>query len=212
MNLAGDFDLFSELFPTDLLPSIFSFVLSEWPESPRPTGDPIEIRITNRFVGHLRTVLRKWSLPFRFDYRPKLADPNADKESGEVDIRVRSFSPDPDAFFVCECKRLNVHYPSGFKTEAGEYVGKGGMGCFISGQYPATCNCGGMLGFVMDGDITNAVEAINQALGNNKSKLFLRKPYQLEQAGICGNDDRIRQTSHDKPNPGFLIYHLLVKY
>ena len=108
-----------------------------------PEGNPIENRITNRFVGHLENVIRKRAKdridqlfssdgsgtrcpcskkrgqdacpgakgslpPFRFSYRPKLADAASDTESGEVDICITSFSVHPEAYFVFECKRLNV--------------------------------------------------------------------------------------------------------
>jgi len=213
MNVAGEFDLFADAFPTDLLPEVFSVVIKEWPNSPRPEGNPLENRITNRFLGHLTTVMRKKQAPnFSFHLRPKLPDPDSDSESGEIDIRVRSFSPHPDAYFVFECKRLNVQYDSGFATEASKYVGDGGMGCFVSGQYPTTCDCGGMLGYVMDGNVPAAVKAINKALGNRREQLRLQPPYQLTPSESMSRDGSVRQTAHRQNQHVLLIYHVFLTF
>jgi hypothetical protein len=204
----GDFDSFADAFPTDLLPAVFALVLKEWPNGPRPEGNPLENRITNRFVGHLQDVMRRTPTPaFKFLPRPKLVTADADSESGEVDIYVDSFSRHPDAYFVFECKRLNVPYDSG----ASKYVGEAGMGRFISGQYPTSCDCGGMLGYVMDGNVPVAVTAINKALRDHKEELRLRSPHELEPSTITADDD-VYQTAHNKNQHPLVIYHLLLPF
>ena len=215
MNVTGTYDHFADAFPTDLLPEVFALVIKEWSNSPRPEEKPIENRITNRFVGHLEDVMRKRAnrslLPFKFLCRPKLPDADSDTESGEVDIYVDSFSRHPDAYFVFECKRLNVQYDSDPKSEASKYVGNGGMGCFISGQYPTTCDCGGMLGYVMDGNVPAAVTEINKALCSHKQQLRLHPPHELEQSTIVADDD-VYQTTHNKNRHTLIIYHLLLPF
>jgi hypothetical protein len=212
MNVAGTFDGFANAFPTDLLPTVFAMVWKEWPKSPRPDQKPLENRITNRFVGHLTGVMRKESTPaFKFIYRPKLASADSDSETGEVDIRIDSFSCHPDAYFVFECKRLNVQYDSGFDTCASAYVGNGGMGCFVTGQYPTTCECGGMLGYVMDGNIPSAVAAVNTALGSHRQQLRLRPPHTLQPATLIADKD-VHQTAHDKDQATLTIYHLFLPF
>jgi hypothetical protein len=213
MNLAGEFNLFADAFPTGLLPEVFSVVIEEWPNSPRPEGKPLENRITNRFVGHLSNAMRRKHRPcFKFRCRPKLADADSDSESGEVDMLIDSFSPHPDAYFVFECKRLNVQYDSGFKDGASAYVGNEGMGCFISGQYPTTCDCGGMLGYVMDGNVAAAVSAVDRALRDKRRQLRLRPPHKLAQATIMGDDGGVHQTTHGPNQHELKIYHLLLSY
>jgi hypothetical protein len=213
MNRAGSFDLFADAFPTRLLPAVFALILEEWPLSPRPEGNPIENRISNRFVGHLNTAMRKRKLPlFKFLPRPKLADADSDSEAGEVDIYVDSFSRHPDAYFVFECKRLNVMYESGIRSDAAKYVGATGMGCFVSGQYPATCDCGGMLGYVMDGNVLLATIAVNRALKRHHRQLRLRLPRELEQATIFPDDPAVRQTRHDRNRHEFVVYHIMLPY
>jgi len=213
MNVAGEYDLFADAFPTDLLPEVFSVVIDEWPKSPRPEGNPLENRITNRFVGHVANAMRRKRTPkFKFLLRPKLADPESDSASGEIDIYIHSFSPHPDAYFVFECKRLNVQYDSGFATEASAYVGPEGMGCFISGQYPTTCDCGGMIGYVMDGNVPAAILAVNRALQATLAQLRLQPPHELTRATIMGDDDGVHQTIHERNPHDLLIYHILLPY
>ncbi len=214
MNVAGEFDRYADAFPTDLLPEVFSVVIEEWPNSPRPESNPIENRITNRFVGHLTNAMRRKRRPnFKFLPQTPLADADSDSESGRVDIYIHSFSPDPDAYFVFECKRLNVQYDSGFATEASAYVGDEGMGCFISGQYPTTCDCGGMLGYVMDGDVPAAVSAVDRALHGSRNRLRLRPPHRLEQASIMANHNSgVHQTKHSRNPHELLIYHVWLPF
>ncbi len=211
MNVAGSFDPFADAFPTDLLPAIFALILDEWPRASRPTDKPIENRITNCFLGHLQHVMRRNPLPFKFHYRQKLAAAESDSESGELDICIDSFSRHPDAFFVFECKRLNVTYPTRFDSEAASYVGEEGMGCFISGQYPATCDCGGMIGYVMDGVVSTAIDAVNKALHGRRAELRLNPPHELVKAELIA-DSRVFQSAHQQDQRTLLIYHIFLPF
>jgi hypothetical protein len=187
-------------------------VLKEWPKSPRPDKAPLENRITNRLVGHLQAVMRKTPSPsFKFLCRPKLPAADSDSETGEVDIQIDSFSCHPDAYFVFECKRLNVQRGSRLETGASAYVGKEGMGCFISGQYPTTCDCGGMIGYVMNQNVSSAIAAINNALSRHRWRLRLRHPHSLQQTTIVASDS-FHQTLHDKAPHTLTIYHLLLPF
>lgn len=209
----GDFDRFAHAFPNDLVPSVIRFMLAEWPNAPRPRENPLENRITNRFVGHLRRVLRSYEMPqFSFEYRPKVADPDSDVEAGELDISVRSFSPHPDALLVIECKRLNLETESGFRSLAGEYVGDQGMGCFINGQYQSGGNVGAMLGYVMTRTIGDAVDSINQRLVGRRAELQLQEPHELQESAILPGQPNVRQTNHLVAHSDFAILHVLVMF
>lgn len=213
VDFQGNFDPFAQAFPNDLVPSVIDLMLKEWPNAPRPTANPLENRITHRFVGHLQRVMRNYDMPlFSFEYRPKVPDPDSDSESGELDIKVRSFSPHPDAFLVLECKRLNVETDTGFNSRAGEYVGAEGMGCFISGQYESGGNIGGMLGYVMTRTIEGAVSSINQQLEIHHKKLHIQRPYILQGSAILPNEPQVKQTTHKLSDGDFEIVHVLVKF
>lgn len=209
----GNFDLFSQAFPNDLVPSVIKLMLREWPGAPRPSGTPLENRITNLFVGHLQRVMRNYELPqFKFTLRPKSPDPDSDSEIGEFDITVDSFSCHPDAFLIVECKRLNVETESGFQSLAGSYTGDEGMGCFISGQYQSGGNIGGMLGYVMTRTISDAITSINQQLVNHHDGLRLLKPFELQESVIIPDEQHVKQTTHSLDDGDFEIMHLFVKF
>lgn len=209
----GNFDLFAKAFPNDLIPSVLTLMLREWPNAPRPSGNPIENRITTRFVGHLERVMRNYELPqFKFTLRPKVATPYADSETGEFDIAVDSFSRHPDAFLIVECKRLNVETNTGFTSHAASYVGEQGMGCFISGQYQSGGNIGSMLGYVMTRTIDDAIASIDEALTAGHSTLRLNEPFSLQRSAIVPNEPYVRQTTHTLDSGEFRIMHLFVKF
>ncbi len=213
VGFQGNFELFAKAFPDDLVPSVFRMMLKEWPHAPRPVADPLENRITNRFVGHLQKVMRTYDQPlFEFSYRHKLPDPNADSERAEVDISVRSFLPPSKGFLAIECKRLNVQKNDGFHSLAGKYVGEGGMGCFISEQYQSGGNVGGMLGYVMTRTIDSAMNSINGQLASHREELQLIAPYKLRESGIVPNEANIKQTTHALSDADFEIIHLLVQF
>ncbi len=213
VGFQGNFDLFANAFPNDFVPSVFQMMLAEWPNAPRPVGDPFENRITNRFIGHLQKVMRTYDFPaFKFTCRPKLPSPDADTEKGEVDISIDSFSCRPDSFLVVECKLLNVQTDHGFESLAGKYVGKGGMGCFVSGQYQSGGNVGGMLGYVMTRTIDSAIDSINRQLADKHARLQLTEPYELRESEIVPNEADIKQTTHALSTAQFEIIHLFVRF
>ena len=58
VDLDGDFEPFASAFPNRLVPDVIEMVIREWPNFKRPTDVPLENRITNRLVGHLRRQMR----------------------------------------------------------------------------------------------------------------------------------------------------------
>jgi hypothetical protein len=213
MKIIGNFDLWAPAFPNGLLPQVFSLILNEWPNFIRPTGKPIENRITNRFVGHLRKHFRG-KVSFAFSYRDKLPDSESDSESGELDIVVRH-GIDLEVYFAFECKRLNVADESGqISSYASKYTGAEGMGCFLTGQYDGGSNCGGMIGYVMDNDILAATKAVDTSLSKPKRSkaLRLKAPYARHVTEIMPEEKRVTQTKHVVKSDVFLVYHLFLPY
>ena len=213
VDLEGDFEPFASAFPNRLVPDVIEMVVREWPNCTRPTDVPLENRITNRFVGHLRRQMRNYDRPlFKFSCRPKLADPDADSELGEIDIEVTSFSNRPDAFLVLECKRLNVQTESGFASCAGEYVGSGGMGCFISGQYRSAGRIGVMLAYVMTRSVDDAIKSVDIQLEQHGATLFMRTPFKLFASTSLPNLPQVKKTSHNLGDGHFEIIHAFLRY
>ncbi len=211
MEIRGDFDDFADAFPAGLLPWVFRVILQEWTHFPRTSRKPLENRITKPFVGHLQTCQDTRPLPFFFDSNVKLVEAKSDTETGELDIRVMH-GKRPNVYFAFECKCLNVIRKGQRNSQSGKYVGAGGMGCFLSGQYAAGSDCGGMIGYVMDNDVDYAKLAVNQALKKYKKSLALREPAQLAPASILKEESLFSETKHSIKRNTFKIYHIFLAY
>ena len=177
MTATGSFKAWAACFPDDCLPLVFNTLVEEWPNF-RRADRPLENRITHNFVAYLQRVTR-WKVPFGFYYRDKKTSSRKDSEEGEIDIVVRA-GIDPLVFFGFECKRLNVVRSDGrTRSEAAAYVGDEGMGCFLSGQYEGGGESGGMIGYVLDGNIHSARLAVEHAIQTNAISLQLLPPEAL---------------------------------
>ena len=212
MNIIGNLDPFADIFSPSLLPWVFRTILKEWNNFHRTTRTPLENRITKPFVGHLQSCQESRHLPFFFDVNVKLVNPGNDTETGELDIRVMQ-GKRPKVFFAFECKRLNVIRNGKYASQAGEYVGKEGMGCFLSGKYDGGGNCGGMMGYVMDNDVRKAIAAVNRALKTSKDSLGIKPPAELKTSSLVREKEyTCYETLHLMSKDEFTIYHLMLPY
>jgi len=207
MNIIGDLGPFADTFPPSRLLWLFRIIFKEWNNFSRTTRNPLENRITKPFVAYLQSCPENRSRPFIFDANVKLLDPEKDTEVGELDIRVMHGRL-PRVFFAFECKRLNVIRNGKYASQAGEYVGEGGMGCFLSGKYDGGSDCGAMIGYVMDNDAQKAIIAINKAL-----KLRIKQPVKLKISSLLSEeDDPCYETVHMNIENDFTIYHVILPY
>jgi len=187
MDVIGDFGPFADTFPPSRLPWLFSIIIKEWNNFSRTTRNPLENRITKPFVGHLQSCRENRSRPFIFDANVKLLDPGKDTEIGELDIRVMH-GKRPKVFFAFECKRLNVIRNGKYSSLSGEYVGKDGMGCFLSGQYDGGSDCGGMIGYI-------------------------KQPVKLKMSPLLSEKNNpCYETVHMNIENDFTIYHVILPY
>lgn len=118
---------------------------------------------------------RKGTVPFRIVYQP--SDVVADEKgnaviAGRHDIRL-DFAMDDDASLIYECKRLNVVKDKKKSGLATEYV-TDGMMRFISCQYSPRVSQGGMLGYVMDGQLADSSKRVRSAIDIHASVLLMQ--------------------------------------
>ena len=212
MNIIGSLDPFADTFPPSLLPWVFRTIFKEWNNFSRTIRNPLENRITKPFVGHLQSCQETRQLPFFFDANVKLVEAEKDNETGELDIRVMH-GKRPKVFFAFECKRLNVIRNGKYSSLSGKYVGTGGMGCFLSGQYDGGSDCGGMIGYVMDNDVKKAISAINKALKTYKNTLKIKQPVKLKMSPLLSKKNNpCYETVHINIENDFTIYHVILPY
>lgn len=147
-----------------------------WPEC-RTACPPtsLENEMTRKLIVNLRKDVAIRSAPFFVESQLELlpAELKGDVSAkGYIDIAVLFFSRHRrKVYFAFECKRLNVVEENGRRRSlAAEYVTEGMMR-FVTAQYAKALPIGGMLGYVMDGDVPNATRDIVAQIRRQRRRL-----------------------------------------
>ena len=192
------------LFPTGFEGEVLRLVIDVWRTLELPRNARLEPRITKLLVKALRQ-------RFQQEQRDGFVtpeEPDADesgKEISRTDIRVYPPKQHLDVAFVLESKRLNTP-----KSNASEYVGDGGMMCFIAGKYSRGLPCGAMLGYVMDANVPRAHKAVCEAVRHKRVELWLAKDGDYRASPLLPDEKWHGETRHALPDGGFTIFHLLL--
>lgn len=137
-------------------------------------SDSHEDAITNQLVLLLRR-RRGHPPPYRVQLQPTEVAADANGKAiitGRHDIHLIFDLDDDDASLIYECKRLNVVRAGKKSALATEYVSDGMMR-FVTGQYSPRVHRGGMLGYVMDGAVDDAMRKVRQAIETRAADLAL---------------------------------------
>ena len=128
-----------------------------------------------------------------------------------VDIEFVSTQRRPHPRFEFEAKRLNS------KNGVGDYLGKDGLGCFLSGGYSRDSSSAGMLGYVQSGTLEHWAEKLKQKFTGDPELYFIlpndggwRK---LDANQVHALPD-IYRTRHNRNHVGLpiTIYHTLLDF
>ncbi len=214
MRIEGDApDLCQELFPHGLVPQIMRLLVDTWRAFERPTDTENEPKITNRFVVALQSEGRRRRVRFRITAHAKdVENLNTTTGTGYVEIDICVLHGyEPRCYFGIEAKKLNTTSPQGKReSQAGDYAGKEGMGCFVDGRY-ASYQCeGAMLGYVMDGDCARAKSSISEAIHKRAAALRVPVPCPLEPARALPAYPDAFETRHNLDRGEFTLHHLLL--
>jgi len=117
-------------------------------------------------------------------------DPAAGQDQGRMDIAFSPLVPREDVYFSLECKRLNVVNGKRVRAYSREYV-VFGMVRFIRGQYAAMVRHGGMLGYVLDGNVNRAIQNVGGAIQTHHLDLGMESPGEMLPSSIRPGDSRI---------------------
>lgn len=206
MAISGSPTQWADFFPEELIPDVFILVVSSWDEVDKPPTDEHEVSITERFLPVLRRNRGLRELPFVVDREIWLDDEGAE-EHARLDLRFLHGYRE-DVYLALECKRLNVTYDSGFRSKASEYVHKG-MRRFVDQKYARGLRHGGMIGYVMDGNVEAAVSAIEAQLAKHRKVLLLPVP-RLRLSSLVPGKRNIRETVHHRKRTVFCLHHLFL--
>ncbi len=194
-----------------LVPQILHLVISTWEGMPPPASDAREDDITIVLCRALRENRTARGLMFTIDTQQVELDPQPGQDLGRLDIAFRPLVPREDIYFCLECKRLNVVVSGQTRAYAAEYV-TFGMLRFVTGQYSRAVRHGGMLGYVLDGDVVRAMSNLEGNLRTQHVVLCMAAPGEFQPSSLIPNDARIKETCHQRGHDPILfrIHHLLV--
>ncbi|HVX09571.1 MAG TPA: hypothetical protein VHC22_00075 [Pirellulales bacterium] len=193
------------------VPAILALVIETWEAMPPPAGNELEDAVSECLCRALRRSRNGCDLPFRIDNQLVELDPAAGQDQGRMDIVFSPMYPREDIYFALECKRLNVRGPDGVRPYFAEYV-RFGMLRFVRGQYASAVRHGGMLAFVLDGDVAAAVTGVEGNIRANLTNLGMNAADGFQNSTGRPRDNRVRETHHRRNGQTrpFVIQHLFM--
>ena len=211
MNLVGTPDDWIDLIDS-LVPDILNLVISTWEEMPAPSADAREDPTTEEFSRCLRRNRNSGMLPFQVHVQMVQLASGAGEDQGRMDIVFLPLVPREDIYFCLECKRLNVVHEERVRPYTSEYLTHG-MLRFIQGKYAAQVRNGGMLGYVLDGNVAQAIRNVSRLIEERHDELRMQPPGEMMQSSILPEDTRLRETRHSRPfkPQNFLIHHIFAR-
>ncbi len=194
-----------------LIPDIFQLVLTSWQAMPPLAPDTLEDPTTEALCRMMRQNRNASDLPLRIDIQMIELEPAAGQDQGRLDIAFSPLANRENIYFCLECKRLNVPQNAGVRALANEYV-VFGMTRFVNGQYGAAVGQGGMMGYVLNGDLNAAIGNVTAAIGRHAAGLGMTLPAQINASTIQPNNPHMRETFHARSGSlsDFLIHHIFV--
>jgi len=192
-------------FPIEEVKQAIELILRSWESFNAKVN--LEDKITNKFYAHLIENKSRSTYFFTIVPRPAEIDEQGE-EIGEIDLKL-IYRNQEKTYFSFECKRLRVHFPSGFDTLAGKYVTEG-MCRYFNGQYARDLDKGGMLGYVMDGNTDAAVNDVKAAIEKRRLNLYMEENETLR-VSSCITSNKVKETLHQYgPTKRFTIYHIFL--
>lgn len=153
-------------------------VVAVWPSCVKVLpDDPHEDTITENLVAKVSRdkEARRLFHHLEYHYEPFGYTPEGRAYSkGEVDMAVL-LNQERDRYLAYECKRLNVRRNGGTRSLATEYVTEG-VCRFVTEKYAAGLPVGCMLGYVLDGDASDARTKVLAAIHAEDAAGLLGKP------------------------------------
>jgi hypothetical protein len=194
-----------------MVPDILRLVIATWEEMPSPGSNEKEDDITIALCRALRQNRAARSLPFQIHNQFFELESATGEHLGREDIVFIPLIPREDIYFCLESKRLNVVKEGTLRTYASEYVTLG-MLRFVTGQYSKAVRHGGMIGYVLDGNVLRAIANVEGSIRTHRAALCMAAPGVLQSSTILPDDARARETLHQRTHEDtlFRIHHLFM--
>jgi hypothetical protein len=193
-----------------MVPQILRLVVETWEAMPSPGSSDKEDTITSALCRALRQNRTGRSLMFQIHTQLVELEPASGEDLGRLDIVFLPPIAREDIYFCLEAKRLNVIKKGKLRPYASEYV-RFGMMRFVTGQYSNMVRHGGMIGYVLDGKISDAMTNVEANIREQHKELGMNPPGTFQASAITG-DSRARETHHKRAHEigPFRIHHLFM--
>ena len=208
---AGDSAQWDDLFVQELIPSVLTLVLGAWDRISKPVADEHEDETSLRLFSAMKRAKDRQRHFFLIRFQDMEVDTDLAKVTGRKDIVFFPPANDEDIYFCLEAKRLNALVSGRRRSLAGEYVKKG-MQRFLDRKYSRHVRHGGMLGYVLDGDVDGAMTNVANAVRRHHENLRMKPPGEMRRSGVRPGDAHAKETHHKRQDDPrlFRLHHLFV--
>jgi hypothetical protein len=166
-----------------------------------------EPAITGFLVQEIRSFLESmeapaWAARFTVHDDPPINHPGtAGTSRSRVDLEIERAQHGPRPRFQFEAKRLYN------KDSVSEYLGEGGLGCFLSGRYAAGHDDAGMLGYVQAQTARDWVAKIQKRMEGKRRNLLLDEQEDIWQTRADPSFECSYSSLHNRPGKPIRIHH-----
>lgn len=176
--------------------SVLALVLDAWGRIVPPAEDELEERTSIRLYAAMVKAQDRQVHRFLIRYEDVEVDTDLAKATGRKDI---VFFPghDGNSYYCLEAKRLNARIDGIMKSLADEYV-KEGMQCFVQGKYSRHVFHGGMIGYVLDGDVSRAMKNVLHNIQKHHVALAMDAPGNWADCPHRPDDKQAKETEHQR--------------
>ncbi len=181
---------------------------------PRRYQDSEEPDITGELANAMQEAMEDPEAPAWADHYTLCDDPplNVEGKLGKrrprVDIEFQRVQHGPRPRLRFEAKRLDPGHPATI------YLGAEGMGCFLSGRYPAPTGEAGMLGYVQSGNEDVWASKIRTRLGTHARDYSMAPDGEWARQAIVTRMKHTYRTRHLGGDARRLltIHHVLLRF
>ena len=199
-----------ELFPLGFRGEVMLHIVETWQRFSLNHKVRHETKITAVFRDALiQTYVaagRSWFVALE----DPITDSNFGTELGRNDLR---FYPPKHhgqtVFFTIECKRLRVSTKTGISHLADKYA-EDGMQRFVDGKYSSDLPFGGMVGYVMDNNVSVAFDSVQAAIKSRRKKLKMPLKGICKPSKVLPEYEWSSDTQHNRASGSLILHHVLL--
>jgi hypothetical protein len=201
-----------KLFPIGFAGEVMLLILETWNKFSLHHQVRHETRITAVFREALIKAYVAAGRAWFITLEDPITDTDFGTELGRNDLRCFPLNhhQGQTVFFTVECKRLRVTTKSGFTHLADKYADEG-IQRFVNGQYSAGLPCGGMVGYVMDNDISQAFSSVQSEIKSRRAPLKMKARNGIRiPSAVLPAYKWSADTFHNRSDGEFAVHHVLV--